>query len=321
MKHPLARGLAALALIACAGFTQAQDYPNHPLRVIVPFPPGGGGDVLMRPFGKKLTELLGQPIIIDNRGGANGNIGAEAVAKAVPDGYTFLLANNSLPISATLYTKLNFDPLKHFIPVGLVADTPSALVVHPSVPVRNVSELLALARTKPGSLNFGSAGTGSTPHLAIELLKKEAGVEMVHVPYKGSGPAVAAVLAGDVQVLVSNVGTVLAQIRADKLRAIAVTSARRAAVLPDVPTVGETVKGYESRTWYALFAPAGTPPAAINKISGAIATAMKAPDVNKQLVEMGYEPKPNTPAQMATLYHEDIATWAKVIKLSGAKAE
>lgn len=321
MNIRLIRNLAACAVLALAGAGHAQDYPNRPIRVVVPFPPGGGGDVLMRPFGKKLTDILGQPIIIDNRGGANGNIGAEAVAKAAPDGYTLLLANNSLPISVTLYSKLNFDPVKELTTVGLVADTPSALVVHPSVPVHNVSELIALAKAKPGTLNFGSAGPGSTPHLALELLKKQAGIDMVHVPYKGSGPAVAAVLAGDVQVLVSNIGTVLAQIRADKLRAIAVTSATRAAVLPDVPTVGETVKGYESRTWYAMFAPTGTPPAAINKLSSAIAEALKVPEVNKQLVEMGYEPKPNTPAQMAALYREDIATWAKVIRLSGAKAE
>jgi len=321
MKTTHLRGLLACALAALTGLAGAQDYPSRAIRVVVPFPPGGGGDVLMRPFGKKLTEILGQTILIDNRGGANGNIGAEAVAKAAPDGYTLLLANNSLPISATLYDKLSFDPVKDLTTIGLVADTPSALVVHPSVPAQNVNELIALARAKPGTLNFGSAGPGSTPHLAIELLKKQAGIDMVHVPYKGSGPAVAAVLAGDVQVLVSNIGTVLSQIRAGKLRAIAVTSATRAAVLPDVPTVGETVKGYESRTWYALFAPAGTPPAVVNKLSNAITEALKVPEVNKQLVEMGYEPKANTPAQMATLYREDIATWAKVIKLSGAKAE
>jgi tripartite-type tricarboxylate transporter receptor subunit TctC len=323
MPHPLfrfARVLAACATLA-AGLAHAQDYPSHAIHVVVPFPPGGGGDVLMRPFGKKLGEILGQPVIIDNRGGANGNIGAETVAKAAPDGYTLLLANNSLPISVTLYSKLGFNPVKDLTGVSLVADTPSALVVHPSVPVHSIAELIALAKAKPGTLNYGSAGTGSTPHLAVALLDKEAGIQMVHVPYKGSGPAVAAVLAGDVQVLFSNLSTVLAQIRAGTLRVIAVTSAKRAAVLPDVPTVGETVKGYESRTWYAMFAPTGTPPAVINRLSNAVAEAVKAPETNKLLSDLGYEPKANTPAQMNALFRQDITTWGKVVKLSGAKAE
>ena len=323
MNTALKRGLLACALAALAGTAtlHAQEYPSRPIRVVVPFPPGGGADVLMRPFGKKLTDILGQPIVLDNRGGANGNIGADNVAKAAPDGYTLLIGNSSLPISATLYDKLSFDPLKDLTMISLVSNTPSALVVHPGVPARNMAELIALAKAQPGKLNFGSAGTGSTPQLSIELLKTMAGVAMVHVPYKGSGPAVAAVLAGDVQVLVSNIGTVLSQIKAGKLRALGVTSGQRAAVLPDVPTIGETVKGYDSRTWYAMMGPARLPPAIVTKLSNAIAEALRDPEVRKQLADMGYEPESNTPAAMSALFREDIATWGKVIKASGTTAE
>ena len=322
MKTAFLRGLLACALAAlCGASAQAQDYPSRPIRVVVPFPPGGGADVLMRPFGKKLSDILGQPIVLDNRGGANGNIGADHVAKSAPDGYTLLIGNSSLPISATLYEKLSFDPLKDLTMIGLVSNTPSALVVHPGVPARNMAELIALAKAQPGKLNFGSAGTGSTPQLSIEQLKTMAGVDMVHVPYKGSGPAVAAVLAGDVQVLVSNVGTVLAQIKAGKLRALGVTSAQRVAVLPEVPPIGETVKGYDSRTWYAMMGPANLPPAIVARLNSAIAEALRAPDVRKQLLDTGYEPESNTPQAMATLFREDIAVWSKVIKASGTKAE
>ena len=326
MNHPIHRRLACavITLAAFAGLAapvQAQDYPTRPIRVVVPFPPGGGGDVLMRPFGRKLSEVLGQQVIVDNRAGANGNIGAAVVAKSAPDGYTLLLGNSSLPISATLYSKLNYDPAKDLTMIGLVSNTPSVLVVHPSVPAHNMAELIALAKSQPGKLNFGSAGAGSTPHLSVEQLKTIAGVDMVHVPYNGSGPAVAAVLAGDVQVLVTNVGPLLSQIRAGKVRPLGVTSAQRVAVLPDVPTIGETVKGYQSRTWYALMGPAGLPPAIVAKLNSAVAKALSAPDVRKQLTEMGYEPESNSPEAMTTLFRDDIVTWGKVIKASGAKVD
>jgi tripartite-type tricarboxylate transporter receptor subunit TctC len=325
MNHQMHRRLACailtLAFAALGGPVQAQDYPSRPIRVVVPFPPGGGGDVLMRPFGRKLSEVLGQQVIVDNRGGANGNIGAAAVAKSAPDGYTLLLGNSSLPISASLYDKLTFDPSKDLTMIGLVSNTPSVLVVHPSVPAHNMAQLIALAKSQPGKLNFGSAGAGSTPHLSVEQLKTMAGLDMVHVPYNGSGPAVAAVLAGDVQVLVTNLGPLLAQIRAGKVRALAVTSAQRVAVLPDVPTIGETVKGYQSRTWYALMGPANLPSSVVSKLNAAIAKSLSAPDVNKQLQEMGYEPESNSPQAMSAIFREDIATWGQVIKASGAKVE
>ena len=318
------RACAIITLAAFAGLgspVQAQDYPSRPIRVIVPFPPGGGGDVLMRPFGRKLSEVLGQQVIVDNRAGANGNIGATAVAKSAPDGYTLLLGNSSLPISATLYDKLAYDPTKDLTMIGLVSNTPSVLVVHPSVPARNMAELIALAKSQPGKLNFGSAGSGSTPHLSVEQLKTMAGLDMVHVPYNGSGPAVAAVLAGDVQVLVTNVGPLLSQIRAGKVRPLGVTSAQRVAVLPDVPTIGETVKGYQSRTWYALMGPANLPPSVVTKLNSALAETLSAPDVRKQLQDMGYEPESNSPQAMSALFRNDISMWGKVIKASGAKVE
>jgi len=313
-------GLMVAALASTAVAT-AQTYPQHPIRVVVPFPPGGGGDVLMRPLGRKLAEVLGKPIVVDNRGGANGNIGADAVAKAAPDGYTVLLGNSSLPISATLYDKLSFDPVKDLTMIGLVSNTPSALVVHPSVKANNIAELIALAKARPGKLNFGSAGSGSTPHLSMELLKTKAGIDMVHVPYRGSGPAVAAVVAGDVEVLVSNIATVLPLIKAGKLRAIGVTSARRSAVLPEVPTIGETVPGYESRTWYALMGPAGLPAPVVARLNAAVNEAIRSPDIREQLVSMGYEPEGGTPAAMSALLREDIATWGQVVKASGATAD
>ncbi|CAN5181604.1 tripartite tricarboxylate transporter substrate binding protein [soil metagenome] len=311
----------AFGLLLLASSAHAQSYPNHPIRVVVPFPPGGGGDVLMRPLGKRLSEILGQPIIIDNKGGANGNIGADFVAKAAPDGYTVLLGNSSLPISATLYDKLNFDPVKDLTMISLVSNTPSALVVNPALPVRNMAELIALAKARPGKLNFGSAGSGSTPHLSMEQLKYMAGVDMVHVPYKGSGPAVTAVVAGDVDVLVSNIGTVLSLIQAGKLRAIGVTTATRSAALPAVPPIGETVAGYDSRTWYALMGPANLPAPIVARLNAAINEAVRTPEIRDQLIAMGYEPEAGTPEAMTALFRADIVGWGKVVKTSGATAE
>lgn len=311
-----------VAAFSCASTAIAQSYPSKPIRIVVPFPPGGGGDVLMRPLSRKLTELLGQSVVIDNRPGANGNVGADHVAKSDPDGYVLLLGNSSLPISATLYAQMPFDPIKDLTMIGLVSITPSALVAHPSLSVKTTADLIALAKASPGKLNYASAGSGSTPHLSLEMLKTMAGVDMVHVPYKGGGPAVTAVLAGQVDVLVTNISTILSQVRAGKLNAIGVTSLKRSAVLPNVPTIGESgVPGFEVKTWYGLMGPAGLPKDVIARLNAAIVAAVNSADLRDQLVGLGYEPESSTPEALVTLMREDIAKWAKVVKSSGAKAE
>lgn len=313
---------AFLIVFACATAAFSQAYPSKPIRIVVPFPPGGGGDVLMRPLSRKLTELLGQTIIVDNRPGANGNIGADYVAKAPPDGYVLLLGNSSLPISASLYKQLPFDPAKDLTMIGLVSITPSALVVHPSVPAKSISELISLAKARPGKLNFASAGSGSTPHLALEVFKTMAGVDIVHVPYKGGGPAVTGVIAGEVEMLVTNVSTILTQVRGGRLNAIGVTSLKRSAALPNVPTIAESgLPGFEIKTWYGLMGPAGMPKEIIARLNAAVTAAVNAPDLRDQLIGMGYEPEGSSPEALSDLMREDITKWAKVVKSSGATAE
>jgi tripartite-type tricarboxylate transporter receptor subunit TctC len=317
------RLLAAFLAASCfSAAALAQPYPSRPVRIVVPFPPGGGGDVLMRPLVRKLSDLLGQQVVIDNRPGANGNIGADYVAKSAPDGYTLLLGNSSLPISVSLYKQMSFDPTRDLTMIGLMSITPSALVAHPSVPARNIVELVALARSRPGKLNFASAGSGSTPHLALEMFKSMAGVDMVHVPYKGGGPAVAGVLGGEVDVLVTNISTILPQVRAGKLNALGVTSARRSPILPDVPTIAESgLPGYEVKTWYGLMGPAGLPADIVARLNAAITAAVNAPEMREQLVAMGYEPESSTPQALRDLMRDDIAIWSKVVKSSGATAD
>jgi tripartite-type tricarboxylate transporter receptor subunit TctC len=276
----------------------------------------------MRPLSRKLTELLGQPILVDNRAGSNGNIGADHVAKSAPDGYVLLLGNSSLPISASLYAHLPFDPIKDLTMISLVSITPSALVAHPSVPVKTTADLIALAKARPGKLNYASAGSGSTPHLSLEMLKTMAGIDMMHIPYNGGGPAVTGVLSGQVDVLVTNISTILPQVRAGKLNAIGVTSLNRSAVLPNVPTIGESgVPGFEVKTWYGLMGPAGLPKDVIARLNAAIAAAVNSPDLREQLVGLGYEPESSTPEALSTLMREDIGKWSKVVKSSGAKAD
>ena len=300
---------------------QAEEYPLKPIRIVIPFPPGGGADVLLRPLSKKLSEILGQPIVLDNRPGANGNIGAEIVAKSIADGYTLLVGNSSIPISVALYSRLNYDPLKELTPITLLANTPSLLVVNPQFQARTVSELIALAKKAPGQINYGSAGIGSTPHLGMEMLGLATGTKFTHVPYKGSGPTVSAILGGEIDALIINTATILPQVQAGTLIPLGTTTSNRSALLPTVPTIGETVAGFELNTWYGLFGPAGLPAPIIAKLNNAFAQALNAPEIRQQLISMAYEPAPSTPEAFSKLLRSDVVMWTKTIKSIGVTAE
>ena len=301
----------------------AQDrYPSMPIRLVIPFPPGGGADAVARPLAPLMTETLGQPIVIDNRGGANGNIGAEIVAKAPADGYTLLLANSSLTISGGLYRKLPFDPLADFSPISLVGVTPSLLATNPSVPARTVKEFVELAKARPGKLSYGSSGIGSTMHLGAALLQSMAGLETVHVPYKGGGPAIADALSGQTDFIFVNPVAVLAQIRAGKLNALAVTSKKRLAILPDVPTFEESgYPGLVSSTFYGLLGPAGLPREVVMRLNAAVVAAVARKELADQLVALGYEMESNTPEQFAAFLRDDSDQWLRLIRMTGASAE
>jgi tripartite-type tricarboxylate transporter receptor subunit TctC len=314
----------ALLLIAsfAVGAALAQDYPSKPVRIVVPFSPGGSTDTLARIVGQKLTERSGQPVIIENRAGAGGNIGAEQVAKSAPDGYTLLLGGVPHAISASLYSKLRYDLARDLTAIAEVASFPSAIVLHPSLPANSVEQLIALARARPGQLSFGSAGNGSPNHLALELFQTMAGVSMVHVPYKGSGQLVGDLLAGQVQLASMGLPVAVPHVQSGKLKAIAVTSAGRSPLLPEVPTVSEAgLPGFEVTSWYGVFGPAGLPADIVVKLNSEIGSAVTAPDVKERLAALGAEPSVKAPDQFGRYVRQEITKWAKVVKDSGAKAE
>ena len=317
------RIVIAMVLASCAALpAQAQTWPAKAVRVVMPFPPGGAADTLIRPLTVKLADALGQQFVADARPGANGNIAAEIVARAAADGYTLMFGNSSLPISVSLYDKLSFDVLKDFTPVSLVAMTPSVLVVHPSLPVRSIKDLVALAKKQPNKLNFASGGVGNTMHLAAALLDSMAGIQMTHVPYTGAGPAIVDVIAGQCDMVFVNIAPVLGHIRAGKAVPIAVTSKTRSTVLPEVPTVAESgMPGYESTTWYGFLGPAGLPREVVTKLNAAIVSAVAGKDLRERYIALGAEPETSTPEAFATLIRNDIPAWAKVVKAAGAKAE
>lgn len=299
----------------------AQEYPNKPIHIIVPFPPGGGADVLMRPLSKKLSELLGQPIILDNKPGANGNIGAIFTAKSAPDGYTLLVGNSSIPISVSLYSNLGYDPMKDLTMVGLMTIAPSTLASNPLFMAKTIPELISQAKANPGKINYGSAGSGSTPHLGMEMFSLATGTKFTHIPYKGSGPAVTAALGGEVDILITNTSTILSQVQAKKLNPIAVTSLKRSPILPDVPAIAETLPGFEVRTWYGLFGPGNLPKEIIIKLNTAIVQAINTPEIKAQLIKSGYEPETTSSDEFVQLMKDDIVSWGKVVKTSGAKID
>lgn len=320
-----ARTLGALlaAVLACsAAGVAAQAWPSRTVRVIVPFPAGGSADTLARLLGPKLSERLGQPFLVENRPGAGGNVGTELVAKAAPDGYTFLMGVSSIAIAPALYASLPWDPVKSFTPVGLIATTPNILVVNPSVPARNVQELVALAKSKPGELNYASGGNGATNHLAGELFKRMTGTQIVHIPYRGNPLAVIDVLNGQVAMMFDFMITSLPHVREGKLRPLAVTGAKRSPQVPDLPTVAEAgVPGYEASTWFAVMAPAGTADDVVRKLNAELNAALQMPDVRARLATLGAEPLGGSPADVATLLRNDLAKWSEVIRAANIRLE
>ena len=312
---------AVLALLATGAWGQA--HPAKPIRLVVPFPAGGTTDILARAVGQKLTEAWGQPVVVDNRPGAGGNIGAELVAKAAPDGYTLLMGTvGTHAINASLYAKMPYDHIKDFAPVILVAGVPNVLVVNPAVPVNSVQELIAYAKANPGRLNFASSGSGTSIHLSGELFKVMAGVQMTHIPYKGSAPALQDLIGGQVQLMFDNLPSALPQIKGGKLRALAVTSAARAAALPDVPTVAEAgLPGFEASSWFGVLAPAGTPVAIIARLNAEIAKWLASPEAREKLASQGANAAGGSPEDFAKHIAAETAKWQKVVKESGAKVD
>lgn len=309
-------GLAALGIAAAA--VQAQNYPARPVRVIVPFSPGGAADTPGRMLTPKLGEALGQQVLIDNRPGAGSTIGTELVAKAAPDGYTLLLVSNTHAINASLYKKLNYDPVADFASVLQFATSPNVLVVHPSLPAKSVKELIALAKAKPGQIDYASSGNGSSQHLFTALFTTLAGIDMNHVPYKGSGQARTDLLSGQISVSVPGIASVIQYVRDGRLRALGVTSAKRSPQLPNVPTVAEAgVKGYVADQWLGFLAPAKTPEDAIAKLNGAARRALEQPDLRKSFENVGAQADYLGPAEFGALVKSEMPKWAKVVKATG----
>ena len=312
--------LLALAATLPAAYAQTGKWPDKPVRVVVPFPPGGTTDVVARTFAPRLSEEFGQQFVVDNRAGAGGAIGAEIVARANPDGYTIIVVTSSYAANAVLY-KLPYDPVKGIAPIGMISVVPFIIAVHPSVNAANLKEFIELARAKPGALNFGSPGTGSTPHLAAELFQQMTGIKMVHVPYKGDAPALTDLLGGQIQAMFAT-GVVLGpQIKAGKLRALAVTTERRSPAMPDLPAIGELVPGYAVDGWAGMWAPAGTAEEIVSRLNQSIARILKQPDVQELLRAGGAEPAHSTPEAFARAIGRDIATWSKVVKDGNIKID
>ncbi len=314
---------ALLALVAAVPLAQAQAWPTKPVKVVVPFPPGGGTDIGTRILAQKLGEAFGQAFVIENKPGAAGIVGTEYTARSAPDGYTFMMGNiGTHAINVSLYKKLSYDPVKDFAPVSMVADLPLLLLVHPSVPAKSVQELIALAKAQPGKLNFSTSGAGGSMHVAAELFKSMAGVDMVHIPYKGGAPAVADLIAGQVPLSFATVLETIQFVKAGKVRALAVTNNRRSVALPDLPTISEAgLPGYQSISWLALFAPAGTPKEIINRVSAETVRILKLSDVRERLLAQGAEPIGSTPEELAATLAADTAKYARVIRESGYKPE
>ena len=321
--NALYRSILAALLAGAVAQAAAQSYPAKPVHIVVPFPPSGAADLLTRALGKKLTESWGQPVVADNRPGAGGNIGAEAVARSAPDGYTLLMAAATThAVSMSLYPKLGYDLEKDLVPVSLVANVPHILVAHPSVPGKSLGDVIAFLKAQGGKVNFASQGNGTLSHLEFELMKSMGGFTANHVPYKGSAPAMADLLAGNVVLLFDSIPSSLPQVRAGKLRGIAVASSRRSPVLPDLPTLSEAgLTGFAADSWFGIMAPAGTPAAVVAKLNGDIARALDSAGVKEIVARQGGELMSSTPREMAAQIRSDREKWGKVVRDSGARIE
>ena len=311
----------ALLISLVAQTLAAQPYPTRPIRLVIPYPPGGPTDFVGRTVGQKLSQALGQQIVVDNRPGAGTIIGSELVARAAPDGYTFLVASDALPKNEALYAKLNYDLFRDLAPVAKMADYPIALAAYTGLPANNVRELVALAKAKPGALNFASVGTGTSPHLGGELFQALAGIKLVHVPYKGTAPAVTDLISGQVHILFTSMPTVLAHVQAGRLRLLGTGGAKRSAVIPDTPPIAETLPGFDLVTWYGIFAPARTPDAIIRRLNAEIVKALADPESHGRLAAQGLEPAPMTPEELRRYTQQDSSRWARLIKAAGIGAD
>jgi tripartite-type tricarboxylate transporter receptor subunit TctC len=315
---PLLLGAALTAPLV----SMAQEYPSKAIRFVVPFAPGGGTDIIGRVVAQALNDALGQPVVVDNRGGAGSTLGTEIVAKSPADGYTILFGNISLAFNATLYTKLRYDTIRDLAPISLSAVQPNILVIHPGLPAKNLKEFIELARANPGKYNYASAGTGSGTHLAAELLKLQTKIDIVHVPYKGTGPALTDLLGGQINMMVSTFASALPHVKSGRMRALGVTTTKRSPATPDVPTLIEGgVAGYDYSTWYGLLAPAGTPKAIIDKLNATNRKVLARDDIKQRLESQGVDPIVNTPAEFTAYVKSETEKWGKVVKATGAKAE
>ena len=317
--------LLSFLLLSSSGYSAAQtaaSYPARPIRVIVPYPPGGSTDIIARTINGKLAALLKQQLVIDNRGGGGGNLGHELAARATPDGYTLLIAISAIITNAAINPRTTYDPTRDFTPLMMIARAPYRLVINPTVPANTMQEFIALAKAKPGSMNYGSAGAGSAVHLAAELLLRQTGVQMTHVPYKGSGPAIVDLVAGQIQMVLGGTLSTAPQTKAGRVRALAVTSLKRRADAPDLPTINETVApGYEAAEWFAVFAPAGVPNPIVDKLHAELIKAANDTDVKDRLIASGMDFVGSTPAELADTVKRDYAKWSRLIKETGLKVD
>ncbi len=319
--HAFLKAFSIIAAIAVPAALHAQTYPAKPVRILVGFTPGAGVDIAIRLIAPKIGDALGQQIVVDNRPGAGGNIAAELGARAPADGYTLFAGGAPAAISQTLYSKLPYDLLRDFEAVALVASVPVLLVVHPSLPAKSVKDFVAIARARRSELSYASTGSGSTPHLTAEMLRMQSGITILHVPYKGTPLALTDLLAGNVTFMFANILSVLPHVQSGRLRALAITSAKRSPIVPELPTVAETYAGFESGTWYGLMAPSNTPREIITRLNEVVTRVMRLPDVREKFLAQGAEPLSGTPREAAAFTRAEVAKWGKVVKASGARVD